>query len=740
MNNMNFRGSRALVAESGFGTALVAREGVVDASFQGVPLISRYWAIARRRKWFVFGAVVACLVAGLIVTLLMTPQYTSSATIEIQRENDNIVAVEGVEPESSVDMEFYQTQYGLLRAQSLAQRVATDLKLSENQEFFELFGAKEGDTWFVNGRPRADVSSPQQRVRKAGEILLENVAISPARLSRLVDVSFTSPDPELSRRVVTAWTQHFVEATLERRFEATSYARKFLEDRLEQVRRRLEESERLVVAYASRQGIINLPSATPAPGAGAAQSERSIVADDLAALNSELTKATADRVQAESRLQASGGNVDEALRNPAINSMRQRRAELASEYSRLLIQFEPEYPAAQQIATQITQIDQAIEREENRVKSTLQSSYRSSAQREAQLSQRVNALKSDFLDLRRRSIQYNIYQRDVDTNRQLYDGLLQRYKEIGVAGGVGANNISIVDPATVPQNPSSPSLPLNMLIALLAGIVLGSGLALLMEQVDEAIADPTEVEKTLGLPLLGAIPKVEEGNPIDALQSRKSPIAEAFLSVQTSLAFSSDHGVPRTLAVTSTRPGEGKSTTTYAVANSLARTNRRVLLIDADMRSPSVHEMLGLQNERGLSNYLAGEENIASLLQPLSPGFDVLSAGPQPPNAAELLTSSRLRKLIDELEKSYEHILFDAPPVMGLADAPLIGSAVEGMIFVVESHGTRSSMARVSIERLQAAQVRIVGVVLSKFESKRAHYGYGYDYGYGYGEISRAAA
>lgn len=736
MNHMNLRRGGTVATPTEWSSESAPRGFLRASSTQAVPLLTQYLTIARRRKWLILAAVVSALVAGLVLTLLMTPKYTATTTLEIQRENYNIVKVEGVEPEASpIDMEFYQTQYGLLRAQSLAERVATDLKLANDQQFFERFGAPEAEKWFVDGRPRAGASSPQERTRKAGDILLRHFNVAPVRLSRLVNIAFTSPDPAFSVRVVNAWAEHFIETNLARRFDATAYARKFLEERLEQLRARLDESERRVVAYAARQGIINLPAGAGAnAGEGGVAAERSIVVDDLVALNTALAQATADRVRAESRLRSQGGSVAEALDNQAISGLRQRRAELSSEYAKMLVQFEPQYPPARALQRQIQQLDAALAREEGRVKSTLAETYRASAEREADLRSRVSNLKGDLLDLRRRSIQYNIYQRDADTNRQLYDGLLQRYKEIGVAGGVGANNIAIVDRANLPERPSSPNLVLNMLVALVVGLLAGAALALAFEQVDEAIADPTEMEKALGLPLLGAIPKVATGDPIEALEDRKSPLAEAYLSVRTNLAFSTDHGVPKSLAITSTRPGEGKTTTSFAIANALARTDRKVILIDADMRSPSIHHLLNIKNDRGLSNYLAGDDDLIAAIQPgQSSKLEIMTAGPQPPNAAELLSSDRLGKLIRELLQRFDHVVFDAPPVMGLADAPLLGSQVEGTIFVVESHGTRASMARVSAGRLAAAQVHIIGSVLTKFESKRAHYGYGYDYGYGYG-------
>lgn len=718
------------------GAALVepAAAGPRPAGAEGMPLIRQYLRIAQRWRWVIIGTIAACVFLGLIVTLLMTPQYTATSTIEISRESAQVTQFEGVERDTGLaDQEFYETQYGLLRARSLAERVATDLQLVDDQDFFEMFGAPADDPAFNLASGRYPAAGRQERLRVAGEILLEQVSIDPVRLSRLVNVRFTSPSAAFSARVANTWAEHFIQANLDRKAQATVYGREQLQRQLTQYKERLDDSQRQLVTYASTQGIINLPMPT---GADGTTQERSIVADDLASLNAELTQATADRIQAEARYRQSGsaGASVEALGNPAINNLRQRRAELAAEYEQLLVRFEPGYPAARAIETQIEELDRALAREEGRVIASLEAAYRSAAVRERALQERVNSLKGNYLDLRRRSIQYNIHQQEVDTNQALYDGLLQRYKEIGVAGGVGVNNIAIVDLADVPQKPSSPRLLFNLLISILAGAMLGAALALGLEQMDEAIADPTEVERRLGLPLLGSVPKVEEEAPMEALLDRKSDLFDAYLAVQTNLSFTTEHGLPRSIAVTSTRPAEGKSTTAIALATTIARSQRTVILVDGDMRSPSVHELAGVGHEKGLSNFLAGEDNLSSLTFDMEEfGFTAMTAGPIPPNAAELLTGDRLSRLIARLLESYDHVIIDAPPVMGLADAPLIGSRVEGVIYVVESHGIRSSMVKNALGRLASTQAHVIGAVLTKFEARKSFYGYGYEYGYHYG-------
>jgi succinoglycan biosynthesis transport protein ExoP len=704
-------------------------------------ILRQYLRIAIRWRYVILGTTVAFVLLGLIVTLLMTPKYTASATIEISRESSQVTNFQGVERETSVaDQEFYQTQYGLLRSRALSERVAGQLRLVDDPKFYELFGSSSNDPAFqlVNGRYPA--AGRPIRQRTAGQILRDHLDVAPTRLSRLVDIRFTSPDAAFSARIVNTWSDAFIQTNLERKVQATSYGRNLLQRQLAQQKERLDESQRQLVAYASQERIINLPAQQNGDGT---TSERSIVADDLASLNTALSQATAERIAAEARYREGGraGASSEALRNQAINTLRQRRAEFAAEYQKLLIQFEPEYPAAKALKSQIDQLDRSIANEERRVSGSLETDYRGAVERERALQARVEQLKGSYLDLRRRSIQYNIYQQEVDTNRALYEGLLQRFKEIGVAGGVGVNNVSVVDQADVPQKPSSPRLLINLAIAFIAGLGIGAALAFALEQMDEAIADPAEVERRLGLPLLGAVPRVEGATPKEALLDRKSDLVDAYLAIQTNLAFTTEHGVPRSLSVTSTRPAEGKSTTALALATMLARGGKRVILVDGDMRSPSVHHLGGVSHDHGLSNFLAGQDDIAPLTFDMKDlGFTAMSAGPIPPNAAELLTGSRLSLLIERLHEHFDHVVIDSPPVMGLADAPLIASRVQGVVYAVESHGIRSTLVKTALARLASANAHIFGGVLTKFEARKAHYGYGYEYGYGYGRDKAAEA
>ena len=694
------------------------------------PILLQYWQSLVRWRFVIIGIVAVCLAVGVVVTLLMPSTYTARTQIEISREQKNVTNVEGLDSQTEGrDLEFYATQHALLKAESLAQRVARKLDLANSKAFFAAHGAELAILDATSDK-RAPAQE-RQREREATAMLLANVEIAPIRTSRLVDLKYTSRSPELSARIANTWTQEFIGATMDRQFASTADARKFLEDRLAALRTRLESSERDVVTYATSNDIVTLDSIRDAEGRTFTQ--RTLASADLEALNQALTAARAERISAESKARGSAENSEDLLNNPLIGQLRAKQAETAAEYAKLLVQFEPGYPDARALKQQLSSLDAAIDRETRRVSGSRVQNYQQAMTRENELESRVNSLKVDLDRQRQASIQYNTYQREADTNRQLYDALLQRYKEIGVAGTVGASNIAIVDSAKIPTTPSSPNLPLNLALALLVGLGLAALTVLALEQIDEGIRHPEDVRTFLRLPLLGNVPLADD-SPIGELDDPKSHIAEAYFSVRSTLAFSTNSGLPRSIAVTSTQQGEGKSTTALALAEIIGRTGKRALLIDGDLRSPSLHDLLGIANDAGLSNLLAGEEHVNGFVGETGQrGVFALTSGPLPPSPAELLSSDRVGELLAMFAARYDHIIVDAPPVLGLADAPLIGRATQGVVYVIEAENTRRRAIGEALQRLEAVGSHILGVVVTKTDFSRYGYGYGYGYGAPYG-------
>ena len=717
----------------------ISREGFEDPykeAMEETPLLLQYWHAVLRHKIAIAIIVILCLLAGVVATLLMTPYYTATSRIEISREQENVTNVKGLEADTvGQNLEFYQTQYSLLEARSLAERVVRSQRLAMDSQFFDAFDVDPENSGLLsaqNSGGQKNISSSERalRLRLATDILLEHISISPIRGSSLVDINFSSPDPNLSARIANAWVEEFIAENLDRRFSSTADARKFLEEQLATLKAKLEDSERNLATYADNRQIVTL--STERNAEGNTVSQKTLATSNLETLNAALAEATADRITAESAARQSSGN-ENALANTALNNLREARAEAQSEYNKLMVQFEPGYPAAKALESKISSLSKSIAAEETRSKSGTLARYNEAKNRELELQRKVNGLKGEFSGERRDAIQYGILQREVDTNRQLYDGLLQRYKEIGVAG-VGSNNISIVDAANPPQKPSSPKLLLNVALAILAGMGLAAAYVFVREQIDQTIKDSAELKTKLGISPLGAIPDADKEDVIESLKDKKSVIWEAYLSIRTNLAFLTDHGVPRSFLLTSTRPNEGKSTSAFALASVLASTGKRVVLIDGDMRNASLHRLLSVQNTAGLSNYLSGTDDVKSLVQGTNEfGFDSILAGPIPPNAAELLSSDRMREFVAKLQEIYDIVIVDAPPVLGLADIPLLATAVEGVVYTVEANGVKVRDLQSALRRVRDSRARIFGGIITKTTRQNSGYGYDYAYQYSYG-------
>lgn len=713
--------------------AMITNNDSYDDDAHETPILVQYWQAVLRHKIAIAIIVSICIALGIIITLLTTPYYTSTSTIEISREQDRVTNVEGVVASDSAaqSLEFYQTQYSLLESRSLAERVARAQNLAAKDDFFEIFDVDPDNSGLLT--EASNTQSAEARNRRlsiAANLLEQNIAITPIRGSSLVDVNFESPSPTLSAQISNAWVEQFIASSLDRRYNSTAEARKFLVERLADLKQRLEDSERNLTTYADNKEIITLSSQQTQDGKTVSQ--KTLASANLEALNAELARATADRIAAESEANQRSGDKT-SFTNSALSNLREERAKVQAEYAKLMVQFEPEYPAARALESQIAALDKSIVAEDTRSRTGTSARYQEALDRERQLRAQVNELKNQFSSERRDSIQYNIFQREVDTNRELYNGILQRHREIGVAG-VGANNISVVDRAQPSNRPSSPNLLFNVALAILASLGLAAAYVFVMEQIDQTLKDTSDLKSKLGIAPLGSIPDLEKEDILLSLGDKKSVAWEAYLSIRTSLAFLTDHGVPRSFLLTSTRPNEGKSTSALALAAVLASTKKRILLIDGDMRNPSLHQMLGTKNTKGLSNYLAGEDNLDQLIEKGSAyEFDAMPAGPIPPNAAELLSSSRMRELVTKLSGTYDTVIIDAPPVLGLADIPLLADSVEGVIYTIESGGVKLRGIQSAIQRVRSSRAHIFGGIVTKVQAKHSGYGYGYSYQYNYG-------
>ncbi|MDY6922407.1 MAG: polysaccharide biosynthesis tyrosine autokinase [Pseudomonadota bacterium] len=691
-----------------------------------------YWRLALKHRILIIGCFLGALAIGAAVTLLMTPIYTATATVQIDREAARVVTSEDVTPRESMSQgeEFFQTQYGLLRSRSLAERVVESLGLGSSDQALATLGVEPPE------RFGSAAAQAERRRNMALEVVQDGLGVTPVRGSRLVAVSFDNPDPVVAARVANAFAENFIQSNLDRKYESSSYAREFLEERIAQTKGRLEDAERQLVTYAANQEIINVGGSADESDTNSGPTQ-SLASNNLVALNSALARARADRVAAEEKWRSARTNslmtLPEVLENQSIQRLSEQRAELDAEYQQKLSIYQDDYPEMVRLRAQINEIEGQVQTLAANIRRSIQNEYTVAASEERSLQAQVNGLKGDVLDLRDRSIQYNILQRELDTTRTLYESLLQRYKEIAVTGDVTANNISIVDSARPPAAPSKPNLLINLVLAALFGLGLGVVAALVLEALDETLASPDDVEKKLGVPVLGVVPLLDKGQTTAAaLADIRSGFSEAYYSLRTALQFSTPDGAPSSLLVSSARPAEGKSTTAYAVALNLARVGKRVLLIDGDLRNPSMHRVVGVDNERGMSNLLSGSSDLQSVVQRTrQDNLFFIPCGPLPPNPAELWGSDRLRQFLAEARESFDHVVVDGPPVLGFADSPLLAATVGGVLFVLESRGTRRGQAKGALRRLQVGRARLLGAVLTKFNAKATSYG-GYDYAYDY--------
>lgn len=670
-------------------------------------------------RWLILGAAALGLLIAVIVTLLTTPTYRSWVTLEVNPPTVEIMDEQSRDRSSTGvnSWDYVATQVGLLSSRSIAERAAQDLNLANNKEYVD---------------SAADAAT---RLELATTKVAAGLDVDVPEEGQLIRYSFVAESPQLSAAIANQIAESFINSNLQRRFEASAYARNFLEKQIAKTRRDLERSERQLVAYAQAQGIINTGSGE----AGSSPTDgNSIQGESLIALNKALAEATARRVSAEGAYRsgiAVGATADVTA---STQAMRQSRAALEAEYQEKRNLMKPEHPDMISLRSRIDELDRQIAHETSQASSgrtnTLLAEYRGALAAERALQSRVAGLKGSVLDLRGRSIQYTILQREVDTNRSLYDALLQRYKEVGVAGGIGTSPVSIVDRAQLPTSPYKPNLLFNLLLGFGLGLAAGIGAAIAMEFLYDTIKTRDDVRNKLGLACLGAIPKsTGQDSFIEGLKDPSSIVSEAYSAVVTSLRFSTEDGLPKTLVITSTRSGEGKSSSALAVAQNFARRGASVLLIDSDLRKPAFK---AASDKVGLTRLLTGDDEAARshILPTQFNDLWLMPSGPLPPNPADLLSTGRFQEILAEVASQFDIVIIDAPPVIGLADASLLSSVAGHVMFVVESGKTRTKAAVEALRMLGGSGTHILGAALTKSAEDMGGYGYK---AYGYGSLDR---
>ncbi|GHA85234.1 hypothetical protein GCM10009069_05450 [Algimonas arctica] len=635
--------------------------------------------------------------------------YKASASIEIQKQENQIVDG-AAEPGFIADAEFMATQYELLQSRVLAERVVNSLGLVNDPSFVD--------------QSLDRVTRREVAARK----IQENIRVEPEGRSRLVKVTYISPGRNEAASIANAIVDNFIESTLERRYNATAYARKFLTERIVQSRTALEQFELEVVGYAEDAGILDVPTGenrtTP------------LEASTILSLNAELAQAQSRTTELEQAYLAARDSSasEQTLKNSEIQELMSEKRELEDEYQQLIQSRGPSHPDVLNIQSRLDAINPAIAEIKAQIIAAEEAKFLAAQTQEAVLRQRFNELRSNLSEDRTKRVNYTILQRNVDTARSQYDALLQRLKEVSIAGGVGSSQISVVDRALPPRVPFEPSLTRNVLQAVILSLALGVGLAFGLSFIDDTIKVPDDIKKALSLPVLAVVPKTDEkeGSIADQFSNPRSAVAEAYYSGRTALEFSSESGTPKSIILTSTNPGEGKSSTVMALGIAFSKIGKKVLIIDADMRKPSF--VADKADSIGLSGLLTSKDELSeNIISSKMEGLYLLPSGVIPPNPSQIISSDRLRQIIREAEGTFDLVLVDAPPVLGLTDALTLSSVCQATIVVMKSGKIRKPSARRTVDRLKDVNANIIGAVLNQFDAKRTGYDSGYYY-YAYGD------
>lgn len=689
------------------------------------------WAAVYRNRLIMLGAIAVCVAISVIYLILATPVYQADASVKIEEQSIRILKSDDSEAQRNpLDSErFLQTQLDVIRSRSVALAVARDQRLFGSEQFLQAMGES------IETKPSSILTPRQAMEERVLGILKKNMSVDLPVDSRIAIISFRSPDPKLAARLANSFAESYIRTDLQRRYDSSAYARQFISKQLDDAKLQLERAERSALAYSSSQRLIDASNGTET--AEGTASPKSLTVSRLVALNSAYAEAAARRTQAEEKwLQAQGSRImslPEVLSNMAIQDLVQKRAQAQAEYKNQRQIRKEDYPTVLQAKAQIAEYDRQIGTLASDIRLSLRSQYESAQRQEQAFRGQMNGLEQATLGEQRRNVQLSILRRATDTSRSLYDTLMQRYRELNAEAGIQPNNIQLIDRADVPAQPVLPKPVIALLLGILAGVLTGVAAVFVVEHLNDTVRTGDEVTTRTNTVFLGSVPQTSE-DPKKELQDLKSPLSEAYSSIRAALLMSSRTGLPSTLSVTSVQAGEGKTTSSFATAIGLGRIGKRVVAIDCDLRRPALHKAFSLENQQGMSEYLSGQARWENLvIADAAPNVSVITCGLIPPNPTELLSGPLFSALIESLRERFDVVIVDAPPILGLADAAIIGAALEGTVLVMESGRNYRGSLRTSVARLRKSGAHLVGAILTKQNMRNLGYAYSQDYQYKYG-------
>jgi capsular exopolysaccharide synthesis family protein len=719
-----------------------------------------YWTVLVRRRWVVFTAVLVLVTTVTIGSFLMTPIYRAVATIQIEKEQPNVLQFQQVQAlgyDYLSYSDFYQTQYRLLGSRNVARKTIQNLDLKNDPIVNRLVARYQGRGLLgrlsdaIRRAPHEDLTPDPDRPYL--RFLQDRLDVNPLKNTHLVEVAFESPDPELSARIANGVAAAFIEFSQSVRYDTTAQATEFLSSQTGELKKQIAELEEKLNEYGREKEIIGL------------EDREDITGQKLAQLNADVLNAQVETSRKEARyrgvVKAAPESIPEVAQNNLIIQLRAKAAELERQHTQLSKQFKPDWPEmvrlkAEWDSARKTLLDESRKIFENTVKSA-ELEYQQAAAHERNVRAALERQKTEAIRQKQYAVEYSNLKAAVDSKRTILDKLLQRETETGQLSRLkeaGTSNIWIVDAAEVPEWAWRPNKRMNVLLSLFVGLALGTGMAFFLEYLDNSIKSSADVEKFVQLPTLGTIPMVlavnGQGEGAAPRRLRREPLSpavdlvtlrdpagaasEAYKTLRTSLLLSTADAPPRVIVVTSSEPQEGKTVTTLNTAIALTQSGKRVLLLDGDMRRPRLHKALGVENGVGLSSYLSGNAALEEILRSTEiPNLHLAPSGPVPPNPSELLASERFDDLVAALRNHdrFDHVLIDTPPLLSVADPVIMASKVGATILVVQCGRTARQAVVRGRQKLDQAKANVLGVVLNDVDLRHGSY-YSYRYGYRY--------
>ena len=712
-------------------------------------ILRDYFRVLIKRVWVVLGTLLIIFGATLIATLRSTPIYDAKGSIAINKPDPMLSNLrDGNNSVDYYDPTDLDTEVRILQSDLLALQVIKELNLDRLPEF-------GGHGMRPSSSLELTTDAIQPDSARATELLgafKGNLRVLLVPNTRILEIHFRSPNKELAARVVNTLANTYIEQNFKTRFESTMQASDWLSRQLVDLQMKVETSQQKLVRYQKEHNILGIDE------------KQNITTQKLDELNKELTAAESDRMEKESLYRlaeagdaesaasvagaATGSGKSSAASSGLLDKLEAQKADLKVQAAQLGTQFGPAYPKIAQINNQITEIDTQVQLEMKKVTARLRGDYMASLHRENMLRAALEEQKQQDNKLNESAIEYSLLKRDFETNRTLYEGLLQKLKEAGVTAGLRSNNIREVDIARTPGAPAEPNIARNLVFAFALGLSSGIGLAFLLEGLDNTVRTPEQAQAISGLPSLGMIPLgskigAEAGakqglvvasskEPVELItQARpQSQMAESYRALRTSLLLTSLGAPPKIILITSALPREGKTTTSVNTAIVLAQKGTRVLLIDADLRRPSIHKALGMGPRVGLSNVLTGgaTSQQATVRSPILPNLFILPAGTPPPNPAELMASQQMFDLLAELREQYDHIVIDTPPTLSVTDAVVLSTRSDAVVLVIRSSQTTKPALRRTRDILTQVNARVAGVLLNAVNLNSPDYSYYYEY------------